>query len=553
MSKPIRRIHFIEYNARINTLALTRVFPKYGTPLLAAIMKEKGYDVAIFLEGVSDMSFERMSRCDAVCFPVFAPALNKVKECALRFRRERPDIPVITGGPHAACFTDDVLGFCDYAVRCEGDEVLPELIERLSSGAGVRDVKGISFLNRGAVVHNPDRVPPRIPSTIPDLTLIEGFKRATMFRRHEIVNTLQTSRGCKFGCSFCPTKKLFGGSYRNRDIDSTVADIKSKLKYNPLFFVVDNSFLSNRERTRELLKRLVREDLGAHYIIFERHEIGRDSELLKLMWEAGVRCLIIGIESLANENLDAFHKRQKRDDVLRSLDNILRHGIHVIGTFVMGADGDTVQSAREMIDFIRKTRISLNLFILHDLYDDERADLMIPLNRRFKTYYQKYHPADTSFFDYMTGSFATYFPKKMKPSSLQKCIIDVYREVYTTDYILKYMFSPSIFVSLFGIAHGFSIRRMNDMIAGVVESGYMDYLKEIEKDLYDANEVIVEKRLRALKGLPLPPPVQDQVDFSSYRALTALGLLPGIVRMGIANLRGAISPPNLAPEESMIR
>jgi len=546
MTKPIRRIHFIEYNARINTLAVTRFFPKYGTPLLAAIMKEKGYDVTIFLEGVSDMSFSRISDCDAVCFPVFAPALNKVKECALRFRRERPDIPVITGGPHVACFTNDVLGFCDYAVRCEGDEVLPELIECLSSNSSVRGVKGISYLKGGKAVHSPDRVPPQIPATIPDLTLIDGFKRATLFRKHEVVNTLQTSRGCKFGCNFCPTKKLFGGSYRNRDIDSIIADIRSKLKYNPFFFVVDNSFLSNRERTRELLKRLVKENLGAYYIIFERHEIGRDSELLKLMWDAGIRCLIVGIESLANENLDAFNKRQKRDDVLRSLDNILRHGIHIIGTFVMGADGDTVESAREMIDFIRKTRISLNLFILHDLYEDERADLMIPLNRRFSTYYQKNHPGDTGYFDYLTGSFATYFPKKMKPSTLQRCMIDIYREVYTTDYILKYMFSPSIFVSLFGVAHGFSIRRMNDMIAGVTENGYMDYLKEIEEGLYDSNEVIIEKRLNSLKRLPLPPPVKDQVDLASYRALTALGVFPGIVRRGIAYFGGAISPPNLA-------
>ncbi len=64
MPKPIKRIHFIEYNARINTLALSPLFPKYGTPLLAAIMKEKGYDVSVFLEGVSDMSFGMLSECD---------------------------------------------------------------------------------------------------------------------------------------------------------------------------------------------------------------------------------------------------------------------------------------------------------------------------------------------------------------------------------------------------------------------------------------------------------------------------------------------------------
>jgi hypothetical protein len=551
MSTSIKRIHFVEYNARINTLALTSLFPKYGTPLLAAIMKEKGYEVTIFLEGVSDMSFERISNCDLVCFPVFAPAFNKIKDCALRFRRERPAVPIITGGPHVCCFTNDVLDFCDYAVRCEGDEVLPELVECISSGNDIQKVNGISFIKDGAAIHNPDRVPPQIPATVPDITLIDGFEHAARFTRRKVINTLQTSRGCKFGCTFCPTKKLFGNSYRNRDVDSVIADIKSKLRYSPIFFVVDNSFLSNRERTRTLLQRIASENLDAFYIIFERHEIGRDSDLLKLMWDAGVRCVIVGIESLANENLDVFNKQQKNDDVMRSIDNILRHGIHVLGTFVLGADNDTPKRAQEIIDFIRATRIGLNLFILHDLYDDERDGLMIPLNRRFKTYYQMSHPSDTSYMDYLTGSFATYFPKRMKPSTLQQCMIDVYREVYTTNYILKYMFSPSIFVSLFGITHGFSIRRMNDMIANVVNSGYMDYLKEIETGLYDSNEVIIETRLASLKGLPLPPLVENQVDLSSYQTIMTLGLIPGIVRAGIGLVRGRPPPPNLAWERSV--
>ena len=548
MNKPIKRINFIEYNARINTLTTARVFPKYGTPLLAAIMKEKGYDVKIFLEGVSDMSFDRLSDCDAVCFPVFAPALNKVKECALRFRKERPGVPVITGGPHVCCFTEDVLDFCDYAVRCEGDEALPELVARLSAGKGAEGVKGVSYLKNKKAVHNPDRVPPQIPSTIPDITLIQGFEQQARLGigRRMVVNTLQTSRGCRFGCKFCPTKKLFGGSYRNRDIDSIIADVKSKLQYNPFFFVVDNSFLSNRNRTRELLKRLARENLGAYFIIFERHEIGRDDELLKLMWDAGVRSIIVGIESLANDNLKAFKKGQDRNEVIRSIENILRHGIHVIGTFVIGADADTPERGREIVEFIRKTRISLNIFILHDLYEEERAGLIIPLNRRFKTYYRMSHPEDTGHLDYLTGSFATYFPKRMKPSSLQKCVIDVYREVFTTEFILKYMFSPGIFPSLFGVVHGFGIRRMNEMISSIANGGYMDYLREIEDGLYDNDEVLIEKRLASLKGLPLPPPVKNVVDMTSYQGLTLLGITPGLVRAAVANFRGSQKPSDLS-------
>ena len=39
-AQTIRKIHFVEFNAKINTLMHAPVFPKYGTPLLATIMKE---------------------------------------------------------------------------------------------------------------------------------------------------------------------------------------------------------------------------------------------------------------------------------------------------------------------------------------------------------------------------------------------------------------------------------------------------------------------------------------------------------------------------------
>jgi hypothetical protein len=543
----IRRIHFVELNARINTLSMTPLFPKYGTALLAAIMRERGYEVRMFLEGVSDMRFEALSNCDAMCLPVYAPALNKVRELAQRMRRERPGVPIITGGPHVCCFTSDVMGFSDYAVRCEGDEVLPELLERLGAGGNVGDVRGVSWVRGGEVVHNPDRDPPEIPKTMPDFRLIDGFARAIRFGgRHIVVNTLQTSRGCRFGCTFCPTKKLFGGSYRNRDIDSIVAEVKEKRRHNPFFFVVDNSFLSNRARTRALLERLAKEQLGAYFMIFERHEIGRNPELLKLMWDAGIRGIIVGIESFAKDALDLYQKKQTRDDVLRSLDAILKHGIHVLGTFVLGADGDTPAHAAEVVDFVRKSGVSLNVFIVHDLYDDSRENLMIPMARRFRTHYEKAHPGDTGFMDYMTGSFATYFPKNMKPSTLQQCVADMYRQVYTPASVLKNALSPSTFVSTFGIAHGFGVMRMNEVIQRVLDDGYMDYLRGVEDGLYDSNEMLLEEKLRGLEGLPLPPPLRDGVDLRSYRGLSLLASLPGAARQAIGALRRSATPCDLS-------
>jgi hypothetical protein len=47
----IKRIHFIEYNAKMSTLgSLNPMFPKYGNTLLSSLLRDMGYDVTVYLE-----------------------------------------------------------------------------------------------------------------------------------------------------------------------------------------------------------------------------------------------------------------------------------------------------------------------------------------------------------------------------------------------------------------------------------------------------------------------------------------------------------------------
>ncbi len=536
--RPIQRVHFIEYNAKVNTLGMGMVFPKYGTPLLAAVLRDRGYDVSIFLEGVSDMSFEKLIDCDALCFPVFAPTLSKVRECAARIRRERPGLPIVMGGPQVCMYPESVLDVCDYAVRCEGDEVLPLLLDSLSTGAGAKDIAGISYMDDSVAKHNPDAAPPAIPDVWPDYTLIDGFDQARAGHgRRRVVNTLQTSRRCHFRCKFCPTARLFGGSYRTRSIDAVIQDIRGRVHLNPFFFVVDNSFLGDREHAKELLHRLAQEDLGAHFIVFERHQIGQDEEMLLLMKRAGVRCIIVGIESLGDDNLQSYDKKQTSEAAVQSVESILSHDMHVIATFVLGGDGDTPETGRRIVDLVDKTRVSLNLFVMHDVESDPARELLIPLERRFQTYYQKTDPASTIPWDYLTGSFATYFPKRMKPSTLQESVIDVYEKVFSHRRIARRVLSANIFESVFGVAHGYGTKRLTDSIRAVVDSGYLQHLREIESGLYDADETLMEDRLASIKAIPLPPPLQDSTRTASYSHIVPILAAPGIVRGRLAMRR----------------
>jgi pyruvate-formate lyase-activating enzyme len=439
------------------------------------------------------------------------------------------------GGPQICFFPETLLDCCTYAVRSEGDEVLPRLIECLDSDGDVRDIPGISFLHDGHVVHTPDGAPPEIPATAPDITLIEGFERATkrFMGRRAIINTLQTTRGCRFRCKFCPTHKLFQGVYRNRDIDSIIADIKKRLPYSERFFVVDNDFCSDRKRSKALLQKIIEEILGVRFIIFERHEIGRDREMLELLRQAGVKVIIVGVESLLDESLKAFNKRQTHAEVLKSIRNIMDCGMHVLSTFVLGYDQDTPESAEEMIEFVTTNRLILNLFILHDLEHDASKELLIPLNRRFMTHYAKAAPDNLDFWDYMTGSFVTYFPKRMKPSTLQRLIFDVNDRAYSHGNILRDMFSRDLFRSFFGVAFGYRMKRINRNLRRYAEKGYIDYLERIEAGLYDDREELIEKKLASLTGLPLPPPVEGFVDAPFYRIHATMALIPALVRFAL--------------------
>jgi hypothetical protein len=58
----------------------------------------------------------------------------------------------------------------------------------------------------------------------------------------------------------------------------------------------------------------------------------------------------------------------------------------------------------------------------------------------------------------------------------------------------------------------------------------MAHLERLEQGLYDERECLREDRLAELDGLPLPPPLREQVDLERYNTLTDLAALPGAAR-----------------------
>ena len=78
---------------------------------------------------------------------------------------------------------------------------------------------------------------------------------------------------------------------------------------------------------------------------------GDDEELLELAARAGCVGAFIGFESLSDEGLAELGKRYnilKGGDLRASVDRIHRHGILVVGSFIMGLDSDTAGVGRRI-------------------------------------------------------------------------------------------------------------------------------------------------------------------------------------------------------------
>jgi len=480
----IKKVAFISAKLPYWNFVSSALFPEYGMPLIATIVRDGGYEVKQYVEHIGPINWDQVLDSDVVCFHTFSSTMPKTIEYIHKIKMARPEMPIVIGGTHASVMVEDTLQYCDVIVRQEGDETLLEVLAHWNNGGDLSGVAGIAYWDRGRMRQNPDRPYVQKFDTIPDLKLIEGYfdwglvKRLLHWRVR--LQVLQTSRGCPYDCSFCIAPRELGRGYRIRSIDSVIADIKYQIKMVGCrrFFVVDNHFTVNRGRAKELLNRIIKERINWSATCFTRLEVAQDDELLALLKKAKVNTLYLGLESFDNHVLKLLNKKQTGEKVRKALRKIRAHGIRPLGSFVMGSDEDTVESIRGTIDAAIEE--DLEYMVLFPLSGyPERNARTIPLQRFLLPTW-----------DRLDGHFVIFLPKNMKPSTLQREINRGYRKFYGLGQILR-RFRQSDFKSgLTRIAYSYwcwQIRR------GTEE--WAKYLESMEGPFYDDNERLIEGKL----------------------------------------------------------
>jgi radical SAM superfamily enzyme YgiQ (UPF0313 family) len=250
---------------------------------------------------------------------------------------------VMVGGPHPTSLPEAALeAGVDYVVRGEGENTIPLLLEALRGG-------------KTGVIENHER-PDLTTSPIPRFDLLRLDDYDTM--------TIQTSRGCPFDCEFCDVVNLFGRKPRYKTPKQVIAELESlyRLGARKSVFLCDDNFIGSKKHARALLQELAPWLRGRGdpfcFMTQVSLNLGQDLEMINLFTEANLGKVFIGIESPDDNVLETSRKYHNiQNPMVESINNLKKNGIAVMGSFIIGLDGETKGVGKRICAFIDKTDI----------------------------------------------------------------------------------------------------------------------------------------------------------------------------------------------------
>lgn len=369
--------------------------------LILASLTPAQYEIKILDEAVTDIDFDEQA--DLVGITCMTPLAPRSYEIAAEFRKR--GIAVVLGGIHPSMMSDEASQYADSVVVGEAEEIWPRLLEDFTSG---RLQKRYIQTDSPAIENLP----------LPRRDLLTG---------KYFVQTVQTSRGCPYNCTFCSVTRFNGGQYRLRAIDNVIDEINS-IKEKRIFIIDDNIIGTGTQcinRSFELFRRM--ESCGKEWGGQTCLNIVEHEGLLAAAARSGAKAFLIGFESINATVLGSMDKKMNLRPNTRNFREAIKKihdsGIAIIGCFIFGTDHDDADTFGRTLDFIMETGIdAVQLSVQTPLPGTELYRQLAAENRLLLTDY----PADWEAYNIFEP---VYQPATMTPAELYRGVVDAYRTV----------------------------------------------------------------------------------------------------------------------------
>lgn len=280
----------------------------------------------------------------------------------VKFIRERnPRTRIIVGGPlianHLRNYREDELtvalediGADIYVNESQGEHTLTLIIDALKNGGDLSRVPNILYREDGKLR--------RMPKQVEVNSLDENFINWQTFADEHLGPTVQTrtARSCAFSCSFCNYPER-AGKLTLASLESIEKELDSlkRLGYIKNLVFIDDTFNVPLPRFKEICRLMIEKDYQFNWFSYFRCS-NSDEEAIELLARSGCKGVFLGIESGSPTILKNMNKAATTEKYARGMELLHQYGVLTFASFIMGFPGETEETFRESVDFIKATR-----------------------------------------------------------------------------------------------------------------------------------------------------------------------------------------------------
>ena len=344
-----------------------------GTLALGSFLKERGHEIYLLDREIKNEPVKKIIEKfnpDVVCITFLSCSqvddILYVAKTAKKF-----GLPVLCGGHMASAIPEQVLltGVVDYVGFSEGEYTTLELLEVLQGKRTPESVKGIFYLNENKEMIKTQERPFADLSEFPvlDYSLLHSVQTYVSDYDSPCCEWLIfCAKCCPWNCSFCENEHYHRRKYRKRPIHHILEEIRiAVVEYNvQQILFCDELFGADKKYLRKLCAKF--KELDFSFIWQCETRIGQLSrEDMEIMYDAGCRGLLIGVESGSPAVLDRIKKNYDIKKMNETFHNAREVGIEIKPMIIFGFPDETQDDIKQTIHacFRMNAEVAPNFFL----------------------------------------------------------------------------------------------------------------------------------------------------------------------------------------------
>jgi radical SAM superfamily enzyme YgiQ (UPF0313 family) len=303
---------------------------------------------------------------------------------AERLKRAVPGLHVVVGGPEITSNNDWVLQHpaVDFAVIGEGEQTFADLLTHLHQQRTIStQIPGLLVKDRLAAPSNRLALSlanatdscssPQNSNFIPRKPLAKLDEISSPYlvgildAADEEMLLLETIRGCTFKCKFCYYPKSYDGLYFLSE-EKIIANLRHALDRGAKEVVLLDPTLNQRRDFDGFLKLLIQHNAHRQLTFFgELRAEGIKETTARLLAEAGFTEVEVGLQSIDPDAMRLMDRKNNLHAIERGCKAMLAAGIRVKVDLIIGLPGDTVDSIRRSMHYLRDAGISSDVQVFN--------------------------------------------------------------------------------------------------------------------------------------------------------------------------------------------